>query len=741
MTTATAAGEWRKVKCQGQESAYGGVPWDNPATLLQCDPYLVWLDITSKKRRNHNGKPVGSWSVPLLLELGPGTSLAKLRPRVLPTHLAAREGTCIPVVVRSDQLPRLLALTGADRPIRRLELCSPRFATADDLKQYVQNYTLAVQLTPAQGLLSAELQSMTGDFADSTNADYPPPDRSRRFDQRPPPASRVIVAVVDDGCNFASPFLWRDRTFSIRSVWHQTIDRNELARLNDNPRWTAAYSSASGPKSARGGLYGRVLRTEATLHPGAIPEELRDYESLRYPRLVRRWSHGSAVTAAIEQRSRGNPARNSQPPLPAVLAFTQLPASTVTDTTGGSLSCHVLEAIHDALDEAGENPVIVNLSYGNYSGAHDGTSLFERALKELLDRRRNLHVVLPAGNGHLSRTHASGRATSQHSVRLRWKVLPDNPDDVYLQLWFPESQRVCVDITAPGGERLEGLSHGHAQVWQTEASDQHIIHAAAVFPHAVPQGETGSMCLVCVGPTRARIEQMDSQLLERLYAPDRRPSVGPHGVWTIEIRSLDAGSVDFHAWIQRADEAPARWMGEAGHTGRQGYFLDDPETHSGTTDSAADPRFTLNGIATLRHDRLWVVGAMRQCDGGLSGYSAAGPDAGSGSRCHGPDVVVPADESIALPGLRVQGFLGPSRVRVSGTSMAAAVFTGELCRHLANGGSSDTFCFWPESDHRERPIAAAGEPERAPPGYRGSGQRWLTSAPYSKFGQCSEQDC
>ena len=51
---------------------------------------------------------------------------------------------------------------------------------------------------------------------------------------------------------------------------------------------------------------------------------------------------------------------------------------------------------------------------------------------------------------------------------------------------------------------------------------------------------------------------------------------------------------------------------------RQSYFVEESR-------DAETPRGTLNGIATARHRRIHVVGAMQAQDEQLSRYSAAGP--------------------------------------------------------------------------------------------------------------------
>ena len=105
-------------------------------------------------------------------------------------------------------------------------------------------------------------------------------------------------------------------------------------------------------------------------------------------------SHGSGVLGlAAGGGQRGNPIK--EPPKhdknrPLILV--QLPQATVADGSGQSLAANLLDALRFiALEasyiKAGNNqaPVVVNLSYGYDAGPHDGQSLIEQAIEEVVD--------------------------------------------------------------------------------------------------------------------------------------------------------------------------------------------------------------------------------------------------------------------------------------------------------------------------------------------------------------------
>ena len=61
------------------------------------------------------------------------------------------------------------------------------------------------------------------------------------------------------------------------------------------------------------------------------------------------------------------------------------------------------------------------VSYGNYAGPHDGSSLTETGFDQLQsvpDRA----IVISAGNGFGAQCHANGRVTKSEPARLEWRI-------------------------------------------------------------------------------------------------------------------------------------------------------------------------------------------------------------------------------------------------------------------------------------------------------------------------------
>ena len=539
-----------------------------------------------------------------------------------------------------------------------------------------------------------------------------------------------IVVVIDDGCSFANSRLVASNGGALVSaIWDQDPDANQqgLDRTRADP---AGISRRTPANEANGIGYGQKIIIGAAYSSirGSSKErsESEVYISSGYLYPTPAWTHGSAILDVVgSSRTLGPPAHDWLRGLHAAdeVIFIQLPVATVDDTSGGSLTGYALDGIHEALASAGSRPVIVNLSYGTHSGPHDGTSMFESALDELLTKNVNLHVVLPAGNSHLSRCHWYGYVEQQVPKVLRWKVIPDNPTDSFMELWFEDDADIEVRLIPPDASGSPPIRPESA--WSLSSHGDRtppVVSAAVIYPGKAAEGKRGRMVLLAVAATRRRIVR--NRRDDDSGAPEVHRQA-PHGIWRIELVNRGSVRKQVHAWIQRDDRAPGRSRSRLASPDRQSYFVEDDLTR-------AAPEFTLNGIATLAPKgnymgRLWVVGAMRRSDQSLSLYSAAGPNRNTGDRTEGPDVVTVADHSICLPGTLVSTALSGGTRRVDGTSIAAAVFTRILNDHLCKSPSWPLVPFPPDPlasrNYVDRPRRVEGDPDRAQPFLRGLFQR------------------
>lgn len=711
---------------------------------VALDPYLLWARLTGRNLFDDNGL------LPVLVEFARAGGDAELG-GLLPGHLESPPTRIRSLLVDTKGLTKLLEQVAHGGPLRqvlRFEIGLVRSAdSADDADPQARLANadtlpdLAKQLERQRSPVMAALAGL------------------RHGDALVVARTKPLLCVIDDRANFASaalrasaPTLRGQPRCRLQSIWLQEHDKDELKSVDATRRWDRALRLERTGETAdvvwiefRGAFYGRTVRLAEGLPrrrgagglrapPSAQeePPEPQAYRDLAYFWPLTRFSHGSAVldlvagAGAWGQRRAGTwgePRWHERQSIDD-LRFVQLPDDTVLDTAGGSLASHVLDGIHHAVAEArpGQN-VIVNLSFGTYSGPHDGTSLFERALVELLDHhhdrragsRKRLHVVLPAGNAHLQRVHAGGTLhRGDPPYELLWKVLPDNAADAFVEIWLPIDSNIQVDVTPPAGDVLKvGPAAALATLERAGGGQPESGFVGAVFRQkGPPQGPGKTLVLVACRATRPQRPQ---------FGREARPvPPGPHGVWRIALSLPNSAArlqaERFDAWIQRSDAAPARGRHARGFRGRQSYFL-EPQV------SAVEPLGTLNGIATLVHPRAHVIGASRRSDDSLSPYSASGPGAGTPLRFEGPDAVVPVDESLNLPGLLLRGAASGARLRVSGTSMAAAVYTRMLYERLASDPDATDVVGPAPPDDTRRPPQVAGAPLHADPMHRGERRR------------------
>jgi hypothetical protein len=357
----------------------------------------------------------------------------------------------------------------------------------------------------------------------------------------------------------------------------------------------------------------------------------------------------------------------------------QLPRSTYVDSSGGSMSMYVLDALDYILRKAKDvQHLVINLSFGSTAGPHDGSSLLERGIDALIARARedragqgSVQLVVPAGNHFLQKVHGCVTLTQQQPrAELVWQVMPDDLTDSFLELWWPAQRHedLAVTLESPSGKKLERVTMGAMGVLRDAGQA-----VAAVVSGLGTSNGAGSMVLIALART------------ETMYPP-----CAEHGAWKVTLESSSEQDLVVDAWIQRDDGI------RRGTVGSQSRLLSTQQRTVDSPDTPQDPvkrRATGNSLANGAH--TVVVGA---CVGSsvrlpgpesarfkLSDYSGAAPP---GRDADWPHYVAAADESDSLPGLLVAGTRSGIRVRMNGTSVAAPQVARCLLNEAVQGSGS-----------------------------------------------------
>ena len=505
--------------------------------------------------------------------------------------------------------------------------------------------------------------------------DFRPRERFRVAGQAPqrPLAAKALLAVIDFGCPFLNTaYDGDDGQTRIAVLWDQGAQwsppRTARGRALDWP-WADGRPHLG---------YGRTLRRQEmqAIREQAAREHLDECEAYRridylinYDDPRRRvWNstHGSHITSVAAgwpdplrpERDRDDE-RDAAAKAPIV--FVQLPALTAADSGGGSLSAQVLDALRFVLDlSTPGQPVVVNLSYGSFAGPHDGSSLIEQAMDELVEQwGRNLAIVIGAGNGRRAGCHVKRSVTVERSALLRVQLDPGDFTDTFVETWFGPGERLLPHLQARvrTAERDWSAWVRPGQCVALQASDDGRPVARLSFQAVVPNG-SGSLLLLALAPTERP-------------ADDDGPLATP-GEWQIEVRldaaAAEAGAdaepcVEFDAWVERDDPG---WLGQ----GAQPRFAE--QRHGEAVG-------TLNSLATGRH--TIVAGGFRLSDGAPADYSATGPHRGA-------FVYGACEESADLPHILGAAVRNGDGLRISGTSVAAPVVARRVFNHLAGGQAS-----------------------------------------------------
>lgn len=506
------------------------------------------------------------------------------------------------------------------------------------------------------------------------------------------PPSAVVIGVIDDGIAFAHE-RFRDRPGSTRIhyFWDQMVP-------SPSPGTWSYGREICKHDTAVAGIDSRLA---ACRHGGLVDEDelyrlagFLDYSQPGHKAFADRGSHGTHVMDLA-----------CNPPAPGIgpIIAVQLPSVIVADTSGAGLGPQVYDALWYMLSRAdliaaangvAHLPLVVNLSYGMLAGPHDGSGMLERAIDEIMDlanpdpQRPQLRVVLPSGNSHLLRGHAwFSLAKNDPPRELRWRVLPDDWSENFLEIWYPERDDskspsdLQITVTAPDGSATAAFGVGVSYTWEATAG----IPAALVSFYPASPGSTHALIKISMAPTAW---------------PDGALTLAPAGVWRVAIQNAGQGRLkDIHAWIQR-DDTPYGYP----RRGRQSYFDDplyarfdnggrtiDSDNHPLTANSPVKRRGTFNAIAT--GSKSIVVAGMRRSDWSPAGYCSSGPvvrPPGRGAPiADGPEVMTVADDSPSHHGLLGAGSRSGSCIPLYGTSVAAPQIARRVAGDLLAGGKGD----------------------------------------------------
>ena len=605
---------------------FTGIDWGRPGATNGFDPYLVWAE--ADRFAGYKGKkPI--W-LPVVLELKPGNTVVQL------LAASSRQWLTVPAVYTSAAAPSGLLF------------CSARVK-----REFFRRIRPGGNLHDV--VLRVEMGLPLGDQADDPTAPGTKP-----VDLKPGELLKGKVAgLIDGGLAFANDRFLHNGKARTRFFWRQDgkgVGRTPGA-LGYGHELTAADINTAMQQRTYNGM----------VDEGAV------YEHFKLKDLRKSVNHGTHVMDLFCGARAGVGDDTSRADIVAV----QLDWDTIFDSSGGSMNVHVLDGLMYILSRcASTAKVAVNISWGTLAGPHDGSSILEAAMDQLITLKRgHLKIALPAGNSYQSRTHANKTLSKGELVTLHWHGLPADLTQSFAEIWLPEGATgIEIELTPPGRPALPALKWGESKMWT--GSGAHPL-CAVIYPKTVATGRNGTCALIAVGPT---------------FSFDNNIFTAPAGVWAIRItnRTHDAKAqpVTLDVYVERDDAVLGTYNGA-----QQSHFEDAAYDMSGNpgsfVDHAGNPSpirrsGNFNSIST--GTQTVTVGGVRASDGRWAHYSPQRPEPDpTRARRTGvnnvPDVHEASDDNAVLLGLLAASTRSGATVRLVGTSAASP----QRARKLLNG--------------------------------------------------------
>jgi subtilisin family serine protease len=418
----------------------------------------------------------------------------------------------------------------------------------------------------------------------------------------------VIIGIIDTGIDFSHPsFRNADGSSRILKLWDQNLkpDRDEHSPLHYN--YGVEYSRED------------ITETLLSKNPKV---SVRHREEGPF--------HGTGVAGIAA--GNGHPAKGGVVKYVGMAPGADLVVVANTrgpDRNPGTFgdSADTFDAVKFILDvaESEGKPVVINHSQGDNIGPHDGTSLLEVGIDQLITGPGRV-MVKSAGNEANTGHHAQGDFNgkpSPHRVEIN---VSSGSSELILDFWYKCDDRLELRIIAPDG---------HAHQFQPTADERF-------------QFSNGNIAFVFTDEHDAAND--DNRIFVVLQDGDR-PSIEEKKdtPWVFELN----GTGSWHGWMQR--DSPAT-------------FGDEFVSSSGTISIPGTAKSVIS-VGSYVNEGTFTLGRA----GELSSFSSQGP---TRDDRRAPTLAAPGDEIMsAMP--------SPADFAAAkGTSMSAPMVTGAVALML-----------------------------------------------------------
>ncbi|MFH1823826.1 MAG: S8 family serine peptidase [Candidatus Firestonebacteria bacterium] len=231
--------------------------------------------------------------------------------------------------------------------------------------------------------------------------------------------SGVIVGDVDSGIDFThKDFRNTDGTTRIKFIWDQTLTKTGNESTPTNFAYGVEYTQTQIDAHLSGSGNVREQDTEG---------------------------HGTHVSGIAA--GNGNATGNGQPANTYVGVASK---SNIIMVKSDLYDDHIIDGVNYIMQKANllNMPAVVNLSLGNDTGPHDGTSTFDTGMDNLVSPGKL--IVSAAGNsgGADSKIHHSGTIESGVTKDVKFNVYQNTEyhNLVYLDMWYKGGDNISVQL-------------------------------------------------------------------------------------------------------------------------------------------------------------------------------------------------------------------------------------------------------------------------------------------------------
>lgn len=281
----------------------------------------------------------------------------------------------------------------------------------------------------------------------------------------------VLIAVLDSGVDyFHEAFRRGDGTTRILELWDQTQNRiyteAEINRaLESGSREAARQVVSSADVSGHGTAVAGIAAGDSR---GGAAE--RNFESGGR-------SNGVAGGSTVPGRYRGIAYESD---LLVVKLGTARP-------DGFPRTTELMRAVNYAVSFAAERflPLVINISFGNTYGSHDGTSLLETFLDDIGNYGRTT-ILVGSGNEGAASGHTSGTLQMRRTEEVEFTV-SSYESSFSIQLWKAYSDQFTVSLQAPSGERFGPFSEELGPVRFRYRKTQILLYYGKQGPYSTAQ--------------------------------------------------------------------------------------------------------------------------------------------------------------------------------------------------------------------------------------------------------------